>query len=224
MIPSTMKQMASGRMIDLAKLDWTDVDFAGDVAPQLARLCRFDGAMTCAPYFVAQHCVLGCDAALEETGDPNLAAAFLLHDAHEVFLGDWTTPAQSFLIAIGATDEVKHAIRAAKERIDKPIFRAAGIPAPGFAMTTAIARLDLRMLAMERRHLLAPSETPWAIDALDIQPIRMRGAIKPWPVAKAEMEWLDRLARLCPNHHRAAPPTRVRASAEKQKKSARANA
>lgn len=220
MIPSTMKQMATGRMVDLAKLDWTDVDFAGDVAPALARLCRFDGAMTCLPYSVAQHCCLMADAALDEGGHPTLAPACLLHDAHEAYIGDLSTPAQSFLISLGLSKEV---VGAAKDRLDQPIFRAAGIPVPVFGVATDLARLDLRMLAMERRHLLAASETPWTIDATEIPPIRMTGAIKPWPVAKAEMEWLDRLARLCPNHHRAAPPNRVRASAEKQK-TARARA
>ncbi|OAB57510.1 hypothetical protein AY599_23580 [Leptolyngbya valderiana BDU 20041] len=205
----TIKQMASGRMVDLANLQPTDVDFARDVAPALARICRFDGAMECAPFSVAQHCVLMADFACDE-GDLALAQACLLHDAHEAFLGDITTPAVEFfdhlaaLIAASSGQPgwtavtATRTIRLAKIMIDRAIFTAAGVPTLPPKTIDATAEADRRMLRTEQFDILSTPQRPWAgMDA--IRPFWRRGPIKPWPIAKAEMEWLDRLFSLCPN-------------------------
>lgn len=206
----TIKQMASGRMVDLARLRVEDIDFVRDVAPALARICRYDGAMECAPFSVAQHSVMMADQAID-AGDIALAQHCILHDAHEAYLGDVTLPAAELLDAImdeeetgfADTDEdarhfrVSLIIGLAKSRIDKPIFAAAGIAGdPGFQ---AVKRMDVRALATEKRHVLAQSQHPWPSIA-GIKPFTVRGSdIRPWPVAKAETEWLDRLFRLCPD-------------------------
>lgn len=215
----TIKNMASGRMVDLAGLKVSDIDFFGDVAPALARLCRFDGAMRCAPYSVAQHCVLMADAALDETGDANVAAACLLHDAHEAYLGDLTKPVQGYLETFFLPTAFREAIEAAKRELDRPIFRAAGIPSiegsvvrrmnepGGRNLCDVIAEFDLRMLVTEIRHLTNEDPADFGVDAA-VRPIRMRGAIRPWPVARAEMEWLERLATFCPNHQTIAASSR----------------
>jgi 5'-deoxynucleotidase YfbR-like HD superfamily hydrolase len=77
-----------------------DIDLFGDVAEGLARICRFGGHVPGNPYSVAQHCVIGADAAMEETRDANIAAYFLLHDAHEFVFGDMTTPVAKWLATI----------------------------------------------------------------------------------------------------------------------------
>ncbi|ESY72326.1 hypothetical protein X740_33295 [Mesorhizobium sp. LNHC221B00] len=90
---STWKQTISGRAFPMTAFTALDIDLFGDVAEGLARICRFGGAVPGNPYSVAQHCVVGADAALEETRDANVAAYFLLHDAHEFVFGDMTKPA-----------------------------------------------------------------------------------------------------------------------------------
>jgi len=206
----TIKQMASGRMVDPGNLRVEDIDFVRDVAPALARICRFSGAMECAPFSVAQHSVIMADQAID-AGDIALAQACILHDAHEAYLDEITKPTVELLDAImdqevtgfADTDEdakhfrVSRIIGLAKSRIDKPIFEAAGIDGkPGYQ---AVKRMDMRALATEKRHVLSASQYPWPSIA-GVKPFTVRGSdIRPWPVAKAETEWLDRLFRLCPD-------------------------
>lgn len=71
----------TGRMIDLENPQADDID-ARDIAHHLALLNRFVGA-TDEPYSVAEHCVIGSEIIRGE-----FALHFLLHDAHEAYLGD----------------------------------------------------------------------------------------------------------------------------------------
>lgn len=71
-------------------------------------------------------------------------------------------------------------------------------------MTRAVKDYDLRMLATEKRQLLLPSSRSWGKAIECARPIRMRGRIALWPVARAADEWRDRLHTLCPNAGRAA--------------------
>lgn len=206
---SYWKQTITGRAFPMTGFTALDIDLYGDVAEGLARLCRYGGAVPGNPYSVAQHCVVGADAALEETGDANISAYFLLHDAHEFVIGDMTTPVARWLATIAAElyggsahNMVETMIATAKARLDMVIWRAAGLPPPGKTYRAAIDDFDLRMLATEQRQLLMPAPKSWgaAIDAA--RPITMRGRLTAWPVAKAAEQYRDRLARLCPNARR----------------------
>lgn len=203
------KQTITGRAFPMTGFSALDIDLYGDVAEGLARICRYGGAVPGNPFCVAQHSVVGADAVLEETRDINLAAYFLVHDAHEYVFGDMTTPVAKWLALMAvelygsaAGSMVETLIATAKARLDAAIWRAAGLPPPGKTYRAAIADFDLRMLATEQRQLLMPAPKSWgaAIDAA--KPIQMRGRLTAWPVAKAAEEFRDRLARYCPDARR----------------------
>ncbi|MEM1376172.1 MAG: hypothetical protein AAGG69_02175 [Pseudomonadota bacterium] len=208
-----MQQMASGRLVDIAHLHTTDVDFRGDVAPQLARICRFNGAVNGAPYSVAQHCTLMAQHALDEYGDVYLAACCLLHDAHEAYCGDDTRPKMSALDIIAkellpALPGPSQFIAQLKNRLDKAIFSAARIPLPTPETAGIVKRIDASILESERRQLLAKPSEPWP-GMGSVEPLRLIGAIKSWPPAVAETEWLDLLGVLCPRAIEAKPANGV---------------
>lgn len=110
---------------------------------------------------VAHHLIWGCDAIAHETSDVVAAAYFLLHDAQEGFIGDWTRPVQDGLAArMGAINPLAaSAFRAAmagmKQDIDAEIHALEGLPWPVPAAAAAIVHAyDLRMLETERRRWL----------------------------------------------------------------------
>lgn len=202
-------QTISGRAFPMSGFTALDIDLFGDVAEGLARLCRYGGHVPGNPYSVAQHCVVGADAVMEETRDANIAAYFLLHDAHEFVIGDMIKPVALWLATIAndlyggsAQTMVETVLTTAKARLDMAVWRAAGMPPPAKTYRAVIADFDLRMLATEQRQLLMPAPKSWgkAIDAA--KPIQMRGRLTAWPVAKAADEYRDRLAKLCPNARR----------------------
>lgn len=80
----------SGRMLDLSLPD-PDVLDLEDIAHNLARVCRFGGAVD-GFYSVASHSVYVARRLQAEYGTRNrIAAAGLLHDATEAYLGDVTS-------------------------------------------------------------------------------------------------------------------------------------
>ncbi|MCX5478481.1 hypothetical protein OSH08_05665 [Kaistia geumhonensis] len=195
-------QTASGRAFDLIDPKAENVDFAVDIPEALARIPRFTGHA--GAYSVAQHCVLGADLLFAETGRPDYAAAFLLHDAHEAYLGDIATPIAEALAIVSverllspSEDGFREAIRTLKARIDAAIHRAAGIAFPLPLETSRVVKdWDARMLMTERAHLMAKPPAPWAME--DLQPIKVRGAIKAWPWPRPADEYRARLRRWCP--------------------------
>lgn len=238
--PSVWCQTGSNRGVDLINPRPEMIDLKVDVAEGLARIARFAGQITSGPYSVAQHCVMGADALLRETGDTTLAAAFLLHDAHEAYIGDITSPAAAAIIratgaacyagldarmitlhpnraaaqAVWAQKNAKAGIAALKYNLDAAIYRAAGLdwPLPAVASIT-IKAMDMRMLATERRHLLGPSPYPWHEDVEKAQPIRLVGKFPLWPWPEAADVWLSRLRTWLPDAcPRTANSTRRRAA------------
>ena len=197
-------QTASGRAFDLVNPDAAAVDFAVDIPEALARIPRFTGHVRAGAYSVAQHCVLGADLLFAETSRPDLAASFLLHDAHEAYLGDIATPIVWAMNAVQAERDMavgtvtpSRMIALLKARLDAVIYARAGIVWPDPLSTRETIKLwDARMLITERDHLLGRSPRPWGLDHL--QPIQPRGAIKVWPWPRAADEYRDRLRKWCP--------------------------
>jgi uncharacterized protein len=217
----TWKQTASGRAFDLLHPRAEDVDFARDVAWPLACLARYGGHVPAGVYSVAQHCVQGADALLEETGSPAAALAFLLHDAHEAYCGDIATPVAKALAthagltvaspqardSSGRRDPHQRAAEAAvtyglkrmKRALDAAIHAAAGVPWPLPAMVEhVVEEMDRRMLNTERAQFLAPPPRPWPHDDKPTVPVRLRGRLRCWPAENACAAWLDRLHRWAP--------------------------
>jgi hypothetical protein len=65
-----------------------------DIAHHLALINRFNGA-TETPYSVAQHSVLVADLLFAKKQPAHVCLWGLLHDAHEAYLGDVTTPVKA---------------------------------------------------------------------------------------------------------------------------------
>lgn len=196
-------QTLSGRAITMAKPDVRDIDPLLDMPEMLARIPRFNGAVTGGHYSVAQHSVLIADTILDDGGDAEAATVGLLHDAHEYIWGDVTTPAQDGLaeleVEMFGDSRFAQVLREAKQRADAAIFRACGVPwPPPPQIVRTVKAYDLRMLATERLQMLSPSSKRWNAVIERAEPLRMRGGITPWPIAKAAEEFHNRLVQLCP--------------------------
>lgn len=192
----------SGRAFALADISYRDIDLFEDVAEPLARIERFGSQMeTSNIYSVAQHCVIGFDAVLEETRNADAAAYFLLHDAHEAYTGDIITPVSEFfsyleLELCGTSDVVRTIIVTAKQRIDEAIWRAARLVPPARIHKAIVKDMDFRMFAAEQRQLRKPPAGGWSAEIMAAKSVPMRGALKPWPIATAALEYRKRLTSI----------------------------
>lgn len=193
-----MSFRADGTIFDLTAAHPDEISIQMLAGP-LSRINRFNG-LPCAGYSVAQHCVMGAEALLNEGIDPIVAAFFLLHDAHEAILGDWTRPAQDAIIArmcIIADDRTtaivfKNAMFALKCDWDAAIYSAFDLPRPAIwtkADTDAVKRMDNAMLAAEARALFPRGHELYPLAKFP-QP-KLRGAITPWGAAKAEERFIN---------------------------------
>lgn len=197
-------QTASGRAVDMLAPQPGLIDLVRDVAEPLAKIPRYAGQTPGSAYSVAEHSVRGADALIEEGAGADAAAAFLLHDGHEAFMGDWTRPARLALDELlrqhpftGAAAAFEDAHSELRARLDRAIFAAAGLSPPDRAALAAIEGMDCRMMAAERAFLHAPPPKSWGIAVETAKPVRFRG--RPgWPWPRAAAEFADRLARLCP--------------------------
>lgn len=196
-------QTLSGRSITMAKPEAREIDPLLDLPEMLARVPRFNGAVPGGHYSVAQHSVLISDTILDDGGDPDTAVVGLLHDAHEYIWGDMTTPAKEGFaeieVELFGDSRIEAVIREAKIRADAAIFRACGVPwPPPPQITRTVKTYDVRMVATERRQLLSPSGKRWNAVIERAEPLRMRGGLSLWSIAKAADEFRNRLAQLCP--------------------------
>lgn len=92
----------------------------------------------------------------------NLILAALLHDGHEAYLGDITTPVAQALARCAGQDH----IQGLKARIDAAIFAAAGLPWPlPAAQAQAVKAVDRIMLETEHRDLLLERPDHWPVRA-----------------------------------------------------------
>jgi len=185
-----MQTLGSGAL-DLVRPDPASINL-DTVATVLARIPRYAGHTERGPFSVAQHSVEGAHAILRDGFAREAAAAFLLHDAHEAFIGDDATPKVEALAVIATEEEgdlyagdvVRRAHRALKARLDEAIYAAAGIERS--RETRAIVRLyDLRMLRTERDARLAPPPKPWA-DVVEAAAAIAGCDLNPWRTDVAE--------------------------------------
>ena len=111
---------AGGITIDLLNLQSADLS-AELLADALAKTNRFSGR-TPEPWSVAQHSVL-----VEALSPPELRPWALLHDAHEAFIGDMTSPAVDFISCVARKPDLNESIALAKGRLDRAIGAAWGV-------------------------------------------------------------------------------------------------
>ncbi|MBV1706288.1 MAG: hypothetical protein KGQ37_03685 [Hyphomicrobiales bacterium] len=192
----------SGKIFYLLDPNPADVDFANDVAPTLAGVVRFlnvgdrDHESSGVEPFarrritVARHCVMGAEA-LEKLGRPVAALAFLLHDAHEAYLGDIIGPVKAAIRSL--VPDGADPIACLEVHIDAAIRAAAGIPVGLITEDdeVMVKAMDRTLLFSERDYLRSGRKPPlpWADDQGG------RVLIEPkWGNDTAD--WMDALNRL----------------------------
>lgn len=114
------------------------------IAHALSNLCRFTGH-TSKFYSVAEHSYHG-----SRKIDPQFAREFLMHDAAEAFIGDVSSPFKGLLSDY--------------ERIEKGLSAAiARVFGLRYPWPDEVHEMDLRMLATERRQLMAEGGPQWDV-------------------------------------------------------------
>lgn len=166
-------QTIDGNKVSLTEPRKEDIVFS-EVAHALSHLCRYAGH-TKVFYSVAQHCCLVASLVPLE-----LRLYGLLHDAHEAYIGDITTPVKE---ALGSAADM--ALRTIESKLQKAIHEAAGLVWPPHPTVLGVVKYaDLVALQTERRDLLAPPPQSWGRDLHLIQP--NRNAIVPWTSTDSE--------------------------------------
>ena len=152
----TYRSTNSGLVFDFVNPTEDMIDIE-DVAHALSQLCRFTGHCD-RFYSVAEHSLIGALLFMER-GDDELAFEFLMHDAHEAYVGDLSTNLKKLCPDF----------KVVEERVDKLIrkkYKLRNI------MPLKVKEMDIRMLATEKANLLENhAGSDWAvlnnIDMLD---------------------------------------------------------
>lgn len=183
---------ASGRTVPLLAPQASHIRF-GDVAQHLARINRFAGA-TETPYSVAQHAVLVSQITAQLSPSPEVQLWGLLHDAHEAYLGDVTTPVKHALFGEDGRNVLPSQWDSLAAAFDAAIAARAGLVLTR-AMLATVQQADEMALVAEWQCLM-PGPCPVAL------PPGTRGlpSVTPWPWHRAEEQFLktfNRLAAAC---------------------------
>ena len=181
----------SRRAFDLMNPDPSFVDFTM-LAYALVRMGRFGNQTKQNEpiYSVLQHEVEGAYAILRDTGNRKAAAAFLIHDHHEGYIGDQVTPVQRALQAhavlvtgdLEAGKVVRDALASLRSTLDCAIYTAAGLEWPLDPETRRIVKeYDLRMCRTERDARMQPAPFSWHPSIEDAEPVTgcYLGAVDP---------------------------------------------
>jgi hypothetical protein len=172
---------ATGRTLDLANPRQGDV-MPHDVAWALSQTNRFTGHAL-RPYSVAEHSLLVCDIAerLFRLNVHGLLAA-LLHDAHEAYCGDQSSPAKQ---ALGAP------WREFEDKLELCVHTAFAVRTASAQYRAAIKHADLIALATEKRDLM-PAHTDASAAAWPcLQGIDPAGWVNLRSVERMAMGWED---------------------------------
>ncbi|MDI9847334.1 hypothetical protein QM467_04575 [Rhodoblastus sp. 17X3] len=180
-------QTLRGKAFDLLNPDPKLVDFK-EIADQLSTIHRYAGAAE-KPVSVARHTLIAFDAA-----QPQDRAVVLLHDAHEAYIGDLTTPAARALAArikrqsgTKAAESFELGLYSLKLELDAVIYAAAGLAMPLPAQRARIKRADLIALRTERRDFLAKPPQPWAAEIEALAPLPKKYKLRPAPDLAEEL-------------------------------------
>lgn len=131
-----------------------------DLRVALARQPRYNGH-TARHYSVAEHSLLVCEIMQRDLAvrSPHALLAGLLHDAHEAYIGDITSPTAAALRALGGGE----ALEELKRRLDRAMHQRFRLQAAAAAARYVVHHADLIALATERRDLMPHGEllSPW---------------------------------------------------------------
>lgn len=160
----TATRTASGRSLDLLKPDPRDVDIR-DIAHHLSQINRYGGA-SCFPVNVAQHSVLALSIGMQILHQPRATQIYtLLHDAHEAYLGDITSPA-----AVAIDGPIGDTIDTLKDGIDDALWCHFGLESPDAATRALVRKADRMAFATEWRDTMhgpcpvADEPAPWPVE------------------------------------------------------------
>ena len=136
-----------------------------DIAHALAHQCRFAGH-TARHYSVAEHSLLVVEIIEREIAEhsPGTLLAALLHDAHEAYIGDITSPVKQALARIAAADGRTTSDWARIEaNLQHDVMARFGCLIDWECRRDLIKTADLIALATERRDLMPASGPSWPV-------------------------------------------------------------
>jgi hypothetical protein len=154
-----------------------------EIAHALAQINRFSGHCK-RPYSVAEHSVLVAGIAQSEGASTSAQLAALLHDAHEAYTGDMSSPAKW---AVGMAWEVFETSQAIA------VHSALGMSTAMFSHRANVKRWDLIALSTERRDLtrfVPAMHKPWPMLDNPNHPVQPIG-LDLMAEVRREMRWSD---------------------------------
>lgn len=179
-------QTLQNRKLTQRELKPEQVGTIEEVAHALAGKFRFS-CQTQQRYSVAEHCVRGARLLPKA-----FAGAFLLHELSEVYLPDISAPMKPFVF-VEVPDQTEGANRLVEwSKLERQHTRAM-LDALGLSSiesliySSEVRRMDLAMLAAEKRDLVGPEPEPWG---LDVEPATDEKIIA-WHPDYAEREFLE---------------------------------
>jgi len=147
----------TGVTVDLRYMDSSTIDIL-DIAQGLSQINRFTGQAS-RPYSVAEHSLFVVQL-LERRGvtSPHVLMAALLHDAHEAYFGDMSTPLKQML-----DQATGGALRLEERRVQMAVLRHFHVLVPSSACGDLVRWADLTALSTERRALMPASPVVWPV-------------------------------------------------------------
>lgn len=121
-----------------------------DIAWSLSQVNRFTGHAQ-RPYSVAEHSLLVTDLARQDGKSLEVQLACLLHDAHEAFTNDLSTPAKNAVGLAWAQFETPHADRVRRALHVNDVFARCGPTVYHFDLV-ALATERLQLTRFNREH------------------------------------------------------------------------
>lgn len=168
-----------------------------DIGHQLALINRFHGA-TRRPYSVAEHSLLVSEIAQRNGCTLIVQLAALLHDAHEIYTQDMSSPAKRAINFASAQSGGTKAWTQFEDDHAKTVRRHFGLMTVFTSHRAGLHRWDMEALATERRDLMpfdAYLHMPW--EALGDREVDAERVIQPidWANLKTHereaMTWKD---------------------------------
>ena len=143
---------ATGACLDLQFIAADAISIL-DIAHHLAQVNRFTGAAR-RPYSVAEHSLLVCDIMQRDMGilSPHLLLAGLMHDAHEAYTNDLSTPMKQ---AVGDS------WASVENRVAHAVHKRYDLISAMTAARDAIHHADLMALSTERAQLMPVAGPAW---------------------------------------------------------------
>ena len=174
---------AHGNEVDLRYPQVKTITLA-DISWHLAQINRYTGACR-RPFSVAEHSLLVLEIVEREfRADVHGKLAALMHDAHEAYTQDLSTPAKA---------QVGDAWHAFEGRMQRTVLSAFALHTPMHTHAVMIKQADLIALATERAQLLpsGPGVSLWPC-LVHVQPVGWVDLMSTERCAATWQDWRDR--------------------------------